>query len=75
LDCAGVHRGFGVETSFIRSITMDKWKAKHVQLMKNGGNNRLKKLLNEYGVDHNYPKEVLYYTKLLDYYRTCVNFV
>ena len=54
---------------------MDKWKARHVQLMKNGGNTRLKKLLKEFGVDHNYPREELYYTKLLDYYRTCVNFL
>lgn len=51
---------------------MDKWKARHVELMKNGGNNRLKRLLIEYGVDLTFPREDLYYTKLLDYYRLCV---
>ena len=51
---------------------MDKWKARHVELMKNGGNNRLKRLLIEYGVDLTFPREDLYYTKLLDYYRLYV---
>jgi hypothetical protein len=25
LNCAGVHRSLGVQTSFVRSITMDNW--------------------------------------------------
>ncbi len=25
LKCAGVHRGFGVNISFVRSLTMDNW--------------------------------------------------
>ena len=25
LKCAGVHRGFGVHISFVRSLTMDNW--------------------------------------------------
>jgi len=25
LKCAGIHRGFGVNISFVRSLTMDNW--------------------------------------------------
>jgi len=25
LKCAGIHRGFGVHISFVRSLTMDNW--------------------------------------------------
>jgi ADP-ribosylation factor GTPase-activating protein 1 len=25
LNCAGLHRGLGVQMSFVRSITMDNW--------------------------------------------------
>ena len=26
LECSGKHRGLGVHLSFVRSVTMDKWK-------------------------------------------------
>ncbi|OZJ03084.1 hypothetical protein BZG36_03902 [Bifiguratus adelaidae] len=38
LDCSGVHRGFGVHISFVRSITMDKWFEDQVKKMDIGGN-------------------------------------
>ncbi|KAG9234518.1 putative ADP-ribosylation factor GTPase-activating protein GCS1 [Amylocarpus encephaloides] len=38
LSCAGVHRGLGVHISFVRSITMDAFKAVEIERMKNGGN-------------------------------------
>ncbi|PMD46673.1 putative ADP-ribosylation factor GTPase-activating protein GCS1 [Hyaloscypha variabilis F] len=38
LSCAGVHRGLGVHISFVRSITMDAFKAVEIQRMKEGGN-------------------------------------
>ena len=72
LECAGVHRGFGVEISFVRSITMDKWKPNHIKLMKVGGNKRLRTLLKEYGVSLRNSEE-LYFTKLLEYYRSLVS--
>uniref|UniRef100_A0A5S6QA37 Arf-GAP domain-containing protein n=1 Tax=Trichuris muris TaxID=70415 RepID=A0A5S6QA37_TRIMR len=38
LECSGKHRGLGVHISFVRSISMDKWKELELQKMKVGGN-------------------------------------
>ncbi|ELT90952.1 hypothetical protein CAPTEDRAFT_222395 [Capitella teleta] len=38
LECSGKHRGLGVHLSFVRSITMDKWKDAELEKMKVGGN-------------------------------------
>ncbi len=32
LECSGKHRGLGVHLSFVRSVTMDKWKDSEVRL-------------------------------------------
>ncbi|KAH8802706.1 hypothetical protein F5884DRAFT_802808 [Xylogone sp. PMI_703] len=42
LNCAGVHRGLGVHISFVRSITMDAFKAAEIERMREGGNKRWK---------------------------------
>lgn len=38
LDCSGKHRSLGVHLSFVRSVTMDKWKEAELDKMKVGGN-------------------------------------
>ena len=38
LECSGKHRGLGVHLSFVRSVTMDKWKESELAKMKAGGN-------------------------------------
>ncbi|XP_037818660.1 ADP-ribosylation factor GTPase-activating protein 1 isoform X1 [Lucilia sericata] len=38
LECSGKHRGLGVHLSFVRSVTMDKWKDIELEKMKVGGN-------------------------------------
>ncbi|KAL0279822.1 UNVERIFIED_CONTAM: hypothetical protein PYX00_001303 [Menopon gallinae] len=38
LECSGKHRGLGVHLSFVRSITMDKWKDIELEKMVVGGN-------------------------------------
>lgn len=40
LECSGKHRGLGVHLSFVRSITMDKWKDSELEKMKVGGNRK-----------------------------------
>ena len=72
IDCAGLHRGFGVEISYIRSITMDKWKEKHLQLMKRGGNKRLTEFFKKNEINPNISRDDIYFTKLLEYYRKLV---
>lgn len=38
LECSGKHRSLGVHLSFVRSVTMDKWKDLELEKMKVGGN-------------------------------------
>ncbi len=45
LECSGKHRGLGVHLSFVRSITMDKWKDIELEKMKIGGNKTFKQFL------------------------------
>jgi ADP-ribosylation factor GTPase-activating protein 1 len=42
LECSGKHRGLGVHLSFVRSITLDKWKDSELNKMKVGGNAKAK---------------------------------
>jgi len=45
LECSGKHRGLGVHLSFVRSVTMDKWKDTELNKMKVGGNRNAKQFL------------------------------
>ncbi|KAM4692005.1 LOW QUALITY PROTEIN: ADP-ribosylation factor GTPase-activating protein 1 [Rhinophrynus dorsalis] len=45
LECSGKHRGLGVHLSFVRSVTMDKWKDVELEKMKVGGNGRFRQFL------------------------------
>lgn len=45
LDCASLHRSFGVSTSFVKSVNMDKWVQKDFLFMKLGGNKKFRLFL------------------------------
>ncbi|XP_067360518.1 ADP-ribosylation factor GTPase-activating protein 1 isoform X4 [Channa argus] len=45
LECSGKHRGLGVHLSFVRSVTMDKWKDLELEKMKAGGNGKFRLFL------------------------------
>ncbi|KAF1770822.1 hypothetical protein GCK72_002646 [Caenorhabditis remanei] len=45
LECSGVHRSLGVHLSFVRSVTMDKWKDIELAKMKAGGNRKFAEFL------------------------------
>jgi len=69
LDCSGEHRGFGIGVSFIRSVTMDQWTQEQVNIMKVGGNQRLKDFLTTYNMPEDIDKKRIYCSKLMNYYR------
>lgn len=45
LECSGKHRGLGVHLSFVRSVSMDKWKDLELEKMKFGGNEKFRLFL------------------------------
>ncbi|XP_076839468.1 ADP-ribosylation factor GTPase-activating protein 1 isoform X7 [Brachyhypopomus gauderio] len=45
LECSGKHRGLGVHLSFVRSVSMDKWKDIELDKMKVGGNEKFQLFL------------------------------
>ncbi|AEO66686.1 8480b4b4-092a-4713-b40c-ce380e024de4 [Thermothielavioides terrestris] len=48
LSCAGVHRGLGVHISFVRSISMDAFKAAEIERMRLGGNANWRRFFEEH---------------------------
>lgn len=68
LECSGKHRGLGVHLSFVRSVTMDKWKESELEKMKAGGNKRLKKFLEERN-ESNGPIRTKYNSKAASLYK------
>jgi len=50
LDCSGVHRSLGSHISFNRSMKMDNWSEKQLELMIEGGNDKYLNFLEAYGV-------------------------
>lgn len=47
LECSGKHRSLGVHLSFVRSVTMDKWKDIELEKMKVGGNKNAREFLED----------------------------
>ncbi|XP_037939538.1 ADP-ribosylation factor GTPase-activating protein 1 isoform X2 [Teleopsis dalmanni] len=47
LECSGKHRGLGVHISFVRSVTMDKWKDIELEKMRVGGNRNAHEFLED----------------------------
>ncbi|KAK0461817.1 ArfGap-domain-containing protein [Desarmillaria tabescens] len=48
LQCAGMHRGFGVHITFVRSLSMDTWQDDQVKRMQLGGNARFREFMRAY---------------------------
>lgn len=71
MACAGRHRGYGVHLSFVRSLTIDNWSEKQVQMMQMGGNKRLRNFYANYKIA-NEPRKQKYQTKAGIYYRDMV---
>ncbi|XP_068633955.1 ADP-ribosylation factor GTPase-activating protein 1 [Battus philenor] len=70
LECSGVHRSLGVHLSFVRSVTMDKWKDIELQKMMVGGNAKARTFFEsqpDYEQDMTIPQK--YNTKAAAMYR------
>ena len=67
LQCSGVHRSFGVRTSYMKSLSMDNWTAnpEHILAMLEGGNFQLK----EFFERHRLFDNSRYHTKAAKFYR------
>ncbi|XP_053623757.1 ADP-ribosylation factor GTPase-activating protein 1 [Plodia interpunctella] len=70
LECSGVHRSLGVHLSFVRSVTMDKWKDIELEKMMVGGNAKAREFFEsqlDYRPDMTIPQK--YNTKAASMYR------
>ncbi|KAK9892244.1 hypothetical protein WA026_019045 [Henosepilachna vigintioctopunctata] len=70
LECSGKHRSLGVHLSFVRSVTMDKWKDLELEKMKVGGNRKARVFFeSQSDYDDNMPISQKYNTKAAALYR------
>ncbi|KAI0082368.1 ArfGap-domain-containing protein [Panus rudis PR-1116 ss-1] len=56
LQCAGVHRGFGVHVSFVRSVSMDTWQEDQIKRMQLGGNSLFRDFMKSYPSEGGYTE-------------------
>lgn len=68
LNCCGLHRGFGVHVSFVRSINMDTWTEKQMQMIREGGNSKLQEWFANYDLLDSSPR-IKYSTRAAQFYR------
>ena len=68
-ECSEEHKSFGLGTNIIKSISLEQWNKSQLNIMKIGGNKRLKTFLESNDVPKNIDKKALYHSKLMVYYR------
>ncbi|XP_067856609.1 ADP-ribosylation factor GTPase-activating protein 1 isoform X1 [Heptranchias perlo] len=69
LECSGKHRGLGVHLSFVRSVTMDKWKDLELEKMKVGGNAKFRQFLESQDCDPCWSLHEKYNSRAAAFYR------
>ncbi|XP_043566324.1 ADP-ribosylation factor GTPase-activating protein 1 isoform X2 [Chiloscyllium plagiosum] len=69
LECSGKHRGLGVHLSFVRSVTMDKWKDLELEKMKVGGNAKFRQFLESQDYDPCWSLQDKYNSRTAALYR------
>ena len=68
-ECSEEHKNFGTGTNIIKLISLDQWNKNQLNIMKIGGNKRLRTFLEENDVPQSIDKKTLYHSKLMVYYR------
>ena len=71
-NCSGIHRTFGMQISFVKSVTMDSWTDQQLKMMKEGGNGNFKAFMETYNLNQESPA-IKYKTKAAEYYRKSVS--
>ena len=68
LNCSGIHRGLGVQATFVRSATMDSFSKKQLTMMNLGGNKNFLEFIEFYKLANEsaYNK---YNSKACEFYR------
>jgi len=74
VKCAGVHKGFGINVSIVRSLKLDTLEDKEIKLLCIGGNKRFRKFLNEYSVPDKADPEFIYFINAAEYYRKLLKY-
>lgn len=69
ITCSGQHRGLGVQTSIVRSVSLDMWTEKQLKQLEQGGNKKLRDFFEAYNLHDCKDLKVKYQTKAADYYR------
>ena len=67
-NCSGIHRGFGVQISFVRSLSMDAITDKQLKMLSLGGNKLFNEFMEMYGLASE-PSHTKYKTKAAEFYR------
>lgn len=66
MNCSGRHRGYGVQTSYVKSVCMDTWNHHQILSMMEGGNQQLQDFFDR----HELYSEQRYFTKAGKFYKT-----
>jgi ADP-ribosylation factor GTPase-activating protein 1 len=72
MECSGIHRGYGVNISYVRSVTLNTLTNTQLKTLEIGGNKRLKEFLKQHRAPSYLSKKQIYSSKILNYYRKLV---
>ena len=68
-ECSEEHKNIEPGLSIIKSINLEQWTKNQLNIMKVGGNKKLKTFLGENNIPQNIDKKTLYNSKVMVYYR------
>ena len=68
-SCSEEHKKIEAETNIIKSITLEQWNKNQLNIMKKGGNMKLRTFLEQNNINTNIDKNILYNSKIMLYYR------
>lgn len=71
IKCAGQHRAYGVNISFVRSLKLDLIEGDQIEMLKRGGNRKFLEFVQLYKLNHDeYVSSTKFITKASNFYRS-----